>query len=148
MSNRRPPHWDRTTDHLAKDCGVETVSFSGPMPTGLTCHYCDDVATNRDHIVPDSVGGARLWWNLVPSCEPCNNSKADRQACSCMFCVRAIALWSLGFRREGKSYREKKHGAAERAARTKKKPTPTWVSAPPLALSSEQIAKLSELKFS
>ena len=44
-----------------------------------------------------------------------DESKADRQACSCRFCLRAIALWHLGYRRTGMSYREKKQARKERA---------------------------------
>ena len=106
---RRPPDWPRHTDQLAKTCRVEPLTFGKPIPPMTWCHYCEMLATTRDHIVPDSVGGARLWWNLVPSCAACNLQKADRQSCSCMFCLRAMALWSLGFRREGKSYRDKKN---------------------------------------
>jgi hypothetical protein len=133
--NRRPPHWPPHTDKLAAGCGIRTISFSSPMPAGLGCHYCAAEATTRDHVVPDSVGGARLWWNLVPACEPCNLAKADRQSCTCLFCLRAMALWSLGHRREGKSYREK---------RTKYPAT-----APPTSsgLSPEQLEALSNIRL-
>jgi hypothetical protein len=108
LTHRKPPHWPPHTDRIARECGVRIVTFTRKVEPGTRCHYCGGEGLTRDHVVPDSVGGAPLWWNLVPSCNSCNESKADRQACACMFCVRAIALWSLGFRREGKSYREKK----------------------------------------
>jgi hypothetical protein len=96
------------------ECGITPVTFSEPIRPRTWCHYCGFLATTRDHIVPDSVGGARNWWNLVPACDDCNNAKADRQACTCMFCLRAIALRHLGYRRSGKSYRDKKNNRKQR----------------------------------
>jgi hypothetical protein len=98
LAKRRPPEWAPATDRLAKQCGVTPVSFKKPIPPMTWCHYCDFLATTRDHVVPDAAGGADAWWNLVPSCVTCNSDKGTRQACSCMYCLRAIALWSLGFR--------------------------------------------------
>lgn len=108
MARRQPPHWPPSTDHLARQCGVTTVTYTRPIEPMTWCHYCGDIADSRDHIVPDAVGGSSLWWNLVPSCVPCNTAKSDRQACACMFCIRAIALWSLGFRAPGASRGEKR----------------------------------------
>lgn len=121
MPKRRPPDWPSYTDRLADACGVQTVTFHRPVPANAACHYCGGVSDSRDHIVPDSVGGSRHWWNLVPSCSPCNLAKDDRQSCSCMFCLRAMALWSLGFRREGKSWREKKRPAVTETTLTPEK---------------------------
>lgn len=116
MTRREPPSCQPDDDPVARDCGITPVTFSRPVDGW--CHYCGFLATSRDHVVPDSVGGSRCWWNLVPSCDACNLGKADRQACACMFCVRAIALWYLGFRRTGKSWREIKRGKqARRKAR-------------------------------
>lgn len=111
--NRRPPAGNPDRDGLAHACGITVVTFTRPLDAGIICHYCNEAeSTTRDHIVPDSVGGSRQWWNLVPACAPCNGAKADRQSCSCLFCVRAIALWGLGFKARGKSYREKRHTKA------------------------------------
>ena len=46
------------------------------------CAYCgrkiefDDMTI--DHIVPSSKGGANTLENTIPSCQLCNNQKADR----------------------------------------------------------------------
>lgn len=100
MTGRQPPTWPRSRDPIAEELRIYTVTYKHPVPWWATCHYCGGRAENRDHIVPDSVGGVSTWWNLVPSCMACNQSKEDRQACSCLFCLRAIALWGLGFKRE------------------------------------------------
>jgi len=104
---RKPPT-DPRVDTLAAECGVTPISFSSPIPPLTWCHYCGFLATSRDHIVPNSVGGVDAWWNLAPSCNQCNVAKADRQECSCLFCLRAMALWHLGFRRDGKTRAEKR----------------------------------------
>lgn len=109
MTRREPPTWTPDRDRLASACGITPVSFGKPIPPNTWCHYCGFLATTRDHVVADSAGGARAWWNLVPACADCNSTKADRQACSCMFCIRAIALWHFGYRREGATHRDKKH---------------------------------------
>lgn len=109
MDKRHPPHWRPGTDRIAQECSVIPVTYTQPIPAHARCHYCGTPAASRDHIVPDSAGGSRLWWNLVPACKPCNESKGDRQACACMFCIRALALWQLGFRRTGRSHRDRKN---------------------------------------
>lgn len=113
---RRPPVWPPHTDKIARDCGVQTVTFSRPIPPETWCHYCGFLADTRDHIVPDSAGGSRQWWNLVPSCAQCNLAKDSRQECSCLFCLRAMALWSLGFRHTGATRGDKKRRQRENRA--------------------------------
>lgn len=108
MPRRVPPSCAPAADLLAAECDVETVTFNRPIPAQTKCHYCAELATTRDHIVPNAVRGVDAWWNLVPACEPCNSLKSSRQACACMFCVRAIALWGLGFRRHGMTRAEKR----------------------------------------
>lgn len=115
MPARRPPDHPRQTDALAKECGVSTVAFGEPIAGDAWCHYCGYAPDSRDHIVPNVAGGADAWWNLVPSCKGCNESKGDRQSCSCLFCLRAMALWHLGFRRLGMTRAEKKRRRKERA---------------------------------
>lgn len=118
MMKREPPRWPHQ-DPVARECDVTPVAFGVPIPPNTWCHYCGFLANTRDHIVPDSVGGAKAWWNLVPACIDCNNGKAERQACACLFCLRAIALWHLGFRRTGASHRDKKNrNKRNRAARS------------------------------
>jgi hypothetical protein len=114
MNRTRTPPKDPHTDHLANECGITVVSFKQPIADNVWCHYCGYLANTRDHIVPDSVGGQSAWWNLVPSCRECNESKGDRQACPCLFCLRAIALWHLGFRRSGAARGEKDRRRRER----------------------------------
>jgi len=51
-----------------------------------TCQYCGRHRSElrgrqfltRDHVVPVSRGGTNDWENVVTSCSPCNNRKADR----------------------------------------------------------------------
>lgn len=51
-----------------------------------TCQYCGRHRNElkgrqfltRDHIVPVSRGGRNEWSNVVTSCSPCNNRKANR----------------------------------------------------------------------
>lgn len=48
---------------------------------GHLCLYCGErypsSLLTRDHIVPQSRGGATTWENCCSSCKPCNNRKAD-----------------------------------------------------------------------
>jgi 5-methylcytosine-specific restriction endonuclease McrA len=51
-----------------------------------TCQYCGRHRhqlkgrqfLTRDHVVPQSRGGANTWENVVTSCSPCNNRKGSR----------------------------------------------------------------------
>ncbi|WP_161632058.1 HNH endonuclease [Nakamurella lactea] len=43
-----------------------------------TCGYCGRHGDTIDHIIPQSKGGPNTWENLITSCRPCNNRKADR----------------------------------------------------------------------
>lgn len=65
---------------------------------GMTCAYCGArvkeikiskvpknevnkyrrIRASKDHIIPKSWGGPDSWENLITSCEPCNNYKANR----------------------------------------------------------------------
>jgi hypothetical protein len=46
------------------------------------CGYCGDVLPDeeleREHILPFSQGGRDHWMNVVASCRPCNQRKADK----------------------------------------------------------------------
>ena len=45
---------------------------------GGMCAYCKiRKATTRDHMIPVTRGGSNYLTNVVPSCLPCNSSKAD-----------------------------------------------------------------------
>jgi 5-methylcytosine-specific restriction endonuclease McrA len=45
---------------------------------GGLCGYCGKEGENIDHIVPRSKGGKHVWSNVVWSCRPCNDRKADK----------------------------------------------------------------------
>ena len=61
-----------------------------------TCHYCGVFGpSTKDHIVPRSLGGPTLPWNLVYSCEPCNQAKrSDWPTCDCVKCGTARARFA------------------------------------------------------
>lgn len=42
------------------------------------CHYCDEPATEIDHLTPISRGGTGDLENLAPACRSCNASKGDK----------------------------------------------------------------------
>lgn len=46
------------------------------------CAYCGDRHTSnhlsRDHIVPQSLGGADTWLNCVTACQSCNHAKGSK----------------------------------------------------------------------
>lgn len=45
---------------------------------GASCVYCDESATETDHVRPLVDGGLDHESNVVPSCTPCNRSKGPR----------------------------------------------------------------------
>lgn len=45
---------------------------------GSVCSYCGDTATEVDHVVPISLGGANQDANLVACCSHCNRSKGAK----------------------------------------------------------------------
>lgn len=45
---------------------------------GGLCFYCDEPATERDHVVALSRGGTDTIENIRPACRPCNTSKNAR----------------------------------------------------------------------
>lgn len=47
------------------------------------CQYCGQLAENVDHVIPRSRGGTNHWDNVVASCAPCNNKKADKMLKDC-----------------------------------------------------------------
>lgn len=59
---------DRMADHW-RAVGVDPAS----------CWYCGGAAVEMDHFVPLALGGEDVAKNLVPSCGPCNRSKAARR---------------------------------------------------------------------
>lgn len=61
---------------------------------GQPCHYCGEVSTTADHVVPRAKGGTNGQWNLVPACTPCNQAKGPRRPdCKCAFCTKALQIW-------------------------------------------------------
>lgn len=68
--------------------------MSDPLPQ--RCHYCDNEATTRDHIVAQTflrrvfTRGVDFNSNLVPACRRCNELKSDRRSsCNCQQCEAA-----------------------------------------------------------
>jgi 5-methylcytosine-specific restriction endonuclease McrA len=57
---------------------LENVRNGLGKPTKVigACHYCGDLATTRDHVIPRSKGGGGAG-NIVPACEPCNRRKGS-----------------------------------------------------------------------
>lgn len=64
------------------------------------CHYCKTApGLTMDHVVPISLGGANLWWNIVSACKSCNSKKGNlAPVCPCDFCRRTVALFIDGYR--------------------------------------------------
>lgn len=44
---------------------------------GAFCVYCENPADTRDHIIPESAGGANSALNTVAACETCNGERGD-----------------------------------------------------------------------
>lgn len=53
------------------------------------CQYCSqkfkEVELTLDHVMPKSRNGKTSWENIVTSCHPCNNKKANRTPRECGF---------------------------------------------------------------
>lgn len=70
-------------------------------PPEYVCHYCDisllEETKTKDHVVPRSIGGLDVRWNIVWACRDCNSDKADDfPVCRCNFCRRTIRKhWEL-----------------------------------------------------
>lgn len=99
--------WNPEEDPIARGCGITPVAFDRAIPVDALCHYCGKIgADTRDHIVPKMKLGTDAWWNLVPSCEPCNRRKSEKDTdCKCAYCVRAVFLFELGHKRQPASPR-------------------------------------------
>ena len=41
------------------------------------CSYCEEKATEIDHIIPRSNGGTNSSYNLTPACRPCNEKQSN-----------------------------------------------------------------------
>jgi len=59
------------------------------------CHYClrdiNVLTRTKDHVVPRSMGGLDVRWNIVWSCRQCNSFKASNPViCRCSFCRRSV----------------------------------------------------------
>lgn len=42
------------------------------------CHWCGDLASTADHVIPVSKGGTNDQANLVPACPACNSGRGNR----------------------------------------------------------------------
>jgi hypothetical protein len=59
---------------------------AGPLPASAylevlasgPCVYCGATATHADHVRPLARGGHEAVYNLVPACQPCNQSKGGK----------------------------------------------------------------------
>jgi len=50
----------------------------------MPCRYCGKTpAETIDHVVPVSKGGPTTEENCVPSCEPCNQTRAPKRRSQC-----------------------------------------------------------------
>lgn len=67
---------------MARKSTGKRLRFSVFHRDNFTCQYCGaqppGVVLVCDHIVPVSQGGPNTLENLITSCEPCNQGKADR----------------------------------------------------------------------
>lgn len=59
------------------------------------CHYClcaiNTLTRTKDHIVPRSLGGLDVRWNIVWACRACNSAKASIfPTCRCSVCRKTI----------------------------------------------------------
>jgi len=96
-------HADRTcvgnadlSRHARGAAGALMVAAVSRRPGRIqgTCHYCPEVATSRDHIVPLSLGGPMAQANIVMACGPCNVRKGNGlTTCECAKCADAVAAW-------------------------------------------------------
>lgn len=59
------------------------------------CHYCENLATTRDHIISKYAGGSDSSFNIVPSCASCNgNKKWKIPTCKCDKCNESLT-WHI-----------------------------------------------------
>ena len=69
-------------EHFSLRCKTEdlqSISEYFEEANGLTCVYCgSDNPTRWDHLYPVSKGGDTVPGNLVPSCQPCDDSKQNK----------------------------------------------------------------------
>jgi len=107
-------------DPLAAESGFEPVTYQHKLNPSARCHYCESPAATRDHVVPVALGGCNSWWNLVPSCAPCNEAKDDQlSGCPCSFCTRSRDLYALNLhppsvRRQSRRAQDKRRRSRNR----------------------------------
>jgi 5-methylcytosine-specific restriction endonuclease McrA len=62
--------------------GVKFSKINVCLRDDFRCQYCRDKlpmsSLNYDHVIPRSKGGKTVWDNIVMSCYPCNDKKANR----------------------------------------------------------------------
>lgn len=59
------------------DRDVDAVTYADILRRD-PCSYCDESATEVDHIVAVTAGGDNGWLNLTAACRLCNGRKSDR----------------------------------------------------------------------
>lgn len=72
---------DRASRRRCREAQVERAPYSRAdvfARWGGRCAYCDDVATEIDHVIAISLGGADAPHNVVPACGTCNRSKGAK----------------------------------------------------------------------
>ena len=69
-------------EHDARRCSndeLREIRNYFEQSNGLTCVYCGSNNPKRwDHLYPVSKGGDTVKGNLVPSCQPCDDSKQNK----------------------------------------------------------------------
>jgi len=62
--------------------GVKFSKINVCLRDDFRCQYCNTKLPmsllNYDHVLPASRGGKTVWENIVMSCYPCNDKKADK----------------------------------------------------------------------
>lgn len=85
VDHYRITHGNHQAKRRALEHGVTVATITSHdwrsvlLKNGGLCVYCGaEKATQRDHIVPLTRGGAHMADNLAPSCRTCNLSKGNR----------------------------------------------------------------------
>lgn len=66
------------------------------------CVYCGDAAETMDHVIPWSRGGLDHYYNLVPACDRCNDTKNDKTPIEWAVQREFRERWPLRTRRRNK----------------------------------------------
>lgn len=75
-SRRRARKLEATCEVFTQDDLIVYWITRGIDPN--RCFYCDGPYQDNDHLVPLARGGAHERANIVPACQPCNDSKGAK----------------------------------------------------------------------